>query len=90
LEGEQGRPSRHPVLQNHRSVPGQSARDFARLLVAAGTRAGFSLAAGRKFTRFPDSSWRAPVLRQIDWFLFSPADRKGDPAVTIPAASKAA
>jgi acetyl esterase/lipase len=64
------------------------ARDFARQLIAAGTRAEFYAAAGQQhafFNRFPDSPWRALVLRQIDLFLASLGYLQGDPTVGIPA-----
>ena len=67
------------------------ARDFARQLIAVGTRAEFYLAAGQQhafFNRFPDSPWHALVLRQIDLFLASLGYLKGDPTVSIPADSK--
>jgi acetyl esterase/lipase len=64
------------------------ARDFARQLIVAGTRAEFYTAAGQQhafFNRFPDSPWHALVLRQIDWFLTSLGYLQGDPTVGIPA-----
>jgi acetyl esterase len=64
------------------------ARDFARQLIAAGTRAEFYTAAGQQhafFNRFPDSPWHALVLRQMDLFLVSLGYIRGDPAVRIPA-----
>jgi acetyl esterase/lipase len=68
------------------------ARDFARQLIAVGTRAEFYLAAGQQhafFNRFPDSPWHALVLRQIDLFLASLGYLKGNPTVSIPAGSRA-
>ena len=64
------------------------ARDFARQLIAAGTRAEFYTAAGQQhafFNRFPDSPWHALVLRQIDLFLVSLGYLQGDATVGIPA-----
>jgi acetyl esterase/lipase len=64
------------------------ARDFARQLVGAGTRAEFYTAAGQHhafFNRFPGSPWHALVLRQIDLFLASLGYLQGDPTVRIPA-----
>jgi acetyl esterase/lipase len=64
------------------------ARDFARQLIAAGTRAEFYTAAGQQhgfFNRFPDSPWHALVLRQIDLFLASLGYLQGDPTVRIQA-----
>jgi acetyl esterase/lipase len=68
------------------------ARDFARQLIAVGTRAEFYTAAGQQhafFNRFPDSPWHALVLRQIDLFLASLGYLKGDPTVAMPAGSAA-
>jgi acetyl esterase/lipase len=65
-----------------------SARDFARQLIAAGTRAEFYTAAGQQhafFNRFPDSPWHALVLRQMDLFLASLGYLQGDPTIGIPA-----
>jgi acetyl esterase len=67
------------------------ARDFARQLIAAGTRAEIYMAGGQQhafFNRFPNSPWHALVLRQIDLFLASLGYLKGDPTVPIPAGSK--
>jgi len=64
------------------------ARDFARQLTAAGTRAEFYTAEGQPhafFNRFPDSPWHALVLRQIDLFLASLGYLQGDPIVGTPA-----
>ena len=64
------------------------AREFARQLIAAGTRAEFYTAAGQQhafFNRFPDSPWHALVLRQIDLFLASLGYLQGDPTIAIPA-----
>lgn len=69
------------------------AGDFARQLIAAGTRAGFYTAAGQQhafFNRFPDSPWHALVLRQIDLFLVSLGYLEGGPSIAIPANSKEA
>ena len=63
-----------------------SGRDFARQLIAAGTRVEFYTAAGQPhgfFNRFPDSPWHALVLRQIDLFLASLGYLKGNPTVGI-------
>ena len=62
-------------------------RDFARQLVAAGTRAEFYTAAGQGhgfFNRFPASPWHALVLRQIDLFLISLGYLNGNPEVGLP------
>ena len=66
---------------------GDGGRDFARQLVAEGTRAEFYTAGGQQhgfFNRFPDSPWHALVLRQIDLFLASLGYLKGNPAVGVP------
>lgn len=66
------------------------ARDFARQLIAAGTRAEFYTAAGQKhgfFNRSESSSWHALVLRQMDLFLVSLGYLSGDPAVNGPSDS---
>ena len=68
-------------------------RDFARQLIATGTRAEFYTAAGQQhgfFNRFPDSPWHALVLRQIDQFLASLGYLTGNPKVVIPAGATAA
>ena len=68
-------------------------RDFARQLIAAGTRAEFYTATGQQhgfFNRFPDSPWHALVLRQTDLFLASLGYLKGNPTVGIPANTTAA
>jgi acetyl esterase/lipase len=67
-------------------------RDFARQLIA-GTRVEFYTAAGQQhgfFNRFPDSPWHALVLRQIDLFLASLGDLKGNPTTGTPADATAA
>jgi acetyl esterase len=69
------------------------ARDFARQLVAAGTRAEFHTAAGQKhgfFSRGEGSPWQALVLRQIDVFLASLGYVEGNPTIAIPANTTAA
>ena len=61
-------------------------REFARELIAAGTRAEFYTAAGQQhgfFNRFPDSPWHALVLRQIDLFLASLGYLKGHPVAGV-------
>jgi acetyl esterase len=66
----------------------EKARDFARQLIAAGTRAEFYTAEGERhgFTIRGDSSpWHTLVLRQIDQFLASLGYLQGDPTVGIPA-----
>ena len=68
-------------------------RDFARQLIAVGTRAEFYTAAGQQhgfFNRFPDSPWHALVLRQTDLFLASLGYLKGNPTAGIPADTTAA
>jgi acetyl esterase len=68
-------------------------RDFARQLIAAGTRAEFYTAAGQQhgfFNRFPDSPWHAVVLRQADLFLASLGYLEGNPTIGIPADGTAA
>jgi acetyl esterase len=65
----------------------EKARDFARQLIAAGTRAEFYTAAGQShgfFNRSDSSPWHAVVLRQIDLFLVSLGYLHGDPAIGIP------
>jgi acetyl esterase/lipase len=64
------------------------ARDFARQLIAVGSRAEFCTAAGQQhgfFNRFPESPWHALVLQRIDLFLASLGYLDGDPTVGIPA-----
>jgi acetyl esterase/lipase len=71
----------------------EKARDFARQLVTAGTRAEFYTAEGQGhgfFNRSDSSPWHAVVLRQIDSFLASLGYLQGDPTVAIPAGSIAA
>jgi acetyl esterase/lipase len=71
----------------------EKARDFARQLVAAGTRSEFYTAAGQEhgfFNRSPGSPWHALVLRQTDLFLASLGYLKGNPTVAIPANTTAA
>jgi acetyl esterase len=66
----------------------EKARDFARQLAAAGTRAEFYTAEGQThgfFNRSDSSPWHALVLRQIDLFLASLGYLHGDPTVGIPA-----
>src|SRR5207253_8942742 len=65
----------------------EKARDFARQLIAAGTRAEFYTADGQKhgfYNRSDTSPWHAVVLRQIDLFLASLGYLRGDPTVGIP------
>lgn len=65
----------------------EGGRDFARQLIAAGTRAEFYTATGQGhgfFNRFPDSPWHALVLRQIDLFLLSLGYLEGNPEVAVP------
>lgn len=65
----------------------EKARDFARQLIAAGTRAEFYTAEGQRhafFNRSDSSPWHILVLRQIDLFLASLGYLKGDPLVEIP------
>lgn len=64
------------------------ARDFARQLIAAGTRAEFYTAEGQRhafFNRSDSSPWHTLVLRQIDLFLASLGYLGGDPTIGIPA-----
>src|SRR5579864_5265184 len=71
----------------------EGGRDFARQLIAVGTRAEFYTAAGQQhafFNRFPDSPWHALVLRQVDLFLVSLGYLKGNPTVEITANTTAA
>jgi len=66
----------------------EKARDFARQLAAAGTRAEFYTAEGQThgfFNRSDSSPWHAVVLRQIDLFLASLGYVHGDPTIGIPA-----
>src|SRR5260370_38377576 len=66
----------------------EKARDFARQLIAAGTRAEFYTAAAQRhgfFNRSDSSPWHTLVLRQIDLFLASLGYLRGDPTVGIPA-----
>jgi acetyl esterase len=66
----------------------EKARDFAKQLIVAGTRAEFYTAAGQQhgfFNRFPDSPWHALVLRQADLFLASLGYLHGNPTAAIPA-----
>ena len=66
----------------------EKARDFARQLIAAGTRAEFYTAQGQRhgfFNRDESSPWHTVVLRQIDLFLASLGYLQGDPTVGIPA-----
>jgi acetyl esterase len=68
-------------------------RDFARQLIAVGTRSEFYTATGQQhafFNRFPDSPWHALVLRQIDLFLVSLGYLMGNPTVEIPPNTTAA
>jgi acetyl esterase/lipase len=68
----------------------EKARDFARQLIAAGTRAEFYTAEGQRhgfFNRSDTSPWHILVLRQIDFFLASLGYLQGDPTVGIPADS---
>lgn len=66
----------------------EKARDFARQLIAVGTRAEFYTAEGQRhgfFNRSDSSPWHTLVLRQIDLFLASLGYLQGDPTVGIPA-----
>lgn len=66
------------------------ARDFARQLIATGTRTEFYTAEGQRhafFNRSDSSPWHILVLRQIDLFLGSLGYVEGDPIVGIPADS---
>ena len=66
----------------------EKARDFARQLILAGTRAEFYTAEGQKhafFNRSDSSPWHILVLRQIDLFLRSLGYLQGDPTIGIPA-----
>jgi acetyl esterase len=87
LEGDQRRPPAILFFGTEDQFQ-DKARDFARQLIAAGTRAEFYTAAGQQhafFNRFPDSPWHALVLRQIDLFLASLGYLQGDPTIGIPA-----
>jgi len=69
------------------------AREFAQLLIAAGTRAEFYTAEGQThgfFNRSDKSPWHGVVLRQIDLFLASLGYVQGDPTVAIPAVTTVA
>ncbi len=69
------------------------ARDFARQLIAAGTRAEFYTAEGQRhafFNRSDSSPWHTLVLRQADLFLASLGYLQGDPTIGIPADTKVA
>ena len=66
----------------------EKARDFARQLIAAGTRAEFYTAEGQRhgfFNRSDSSPWHILVLRQIDFFLGSLGYLSGEPTIGIPA-----
>ncbi len=66
----------------------EKALDFARQVIAAGTRAEFYTAEGQKhgfFNRSDTSVWHALVLRQIDLFLASLGYLQGEPTVGTPA-----
>ena len=66
----------------------EKARDFARELVGAGTRAEFYTAEGQRhgfFNRSDSSPWHIIVLRQIDFFLGSLGYVSGNPTIGIPA-----
>src|SRR3954467_1157700 len=65
----------------------EKALDFARQLIAAGTRAEFYTAEGQRhafFNRSDSSPWHTLVLRQIDLFLASLGYLQGHPTVGIP------
>jgi acetyl esterase len=65
----------------------EKARDFARQLIAAGTRVEFYTAEGERhgfFNRSESSPWHILVLRQIDSFLHSLGLLEGDPTIAIP------
>ncbi len=66
----------------------EKALDFARQLIAVGTRAEFYTAQGQRhgfFNRSDSSPWHTLVVRQIDLFLASLGYLQGDPTVGIPA-----
>jgi acetyl esterase/lipase len=66
----------------------EKAREFARQLTAAGTRAEFYIAEGQRhgfFNRDHSSPWHIVVLRQIDLFLGSLGYLQGDPTIEDPA-----
>jgi acetyl esterase/lipase len=66
----------------------EKALDFARQLIAAGTRAEFYTAEGQKhafYSRSDASPWHTLVLRRMDLFLASLGYLQGDPTVEVPA-----
>ncbi|HLK63940.1 MAG TPA: alpha/beta hydrolase fold domain-containing protein [Bryobacteraceae bacterium] len=66
----------------------EKARDFARQLIAVGTRAEFYTAENQShgfYNRSDSSPWHALVLRQMDLFLASLGYLHGDPLVAVPA-----
>jgi acetyl esterase/lipase len=66
----------------------EKARDFARQLIGAGTRAEFYTAENQThgfFNRSDSSPWHAVVLRQIDLFLASLGYLEGSPTIAVPA-----
>jgi acetyl esterase len=66
----------------------EKAREFAKQLIAAGTRAEFYTAEGQGHGFFNDregSPWHALVVRQSDLFLASLGYLKGPPTITAPA-----
>ena len=71
----------------------EKALDFARQLIAAGTRAEIYTAEGQRhafYNRSDSSPWHTLVLRQIDLFLASLGYLQGNPTVGIPADATAA
>jgi len=71
----------------------EGGRQFARQLIAAGTRTEFYTAEGQPhgfFNRFPDSPWHALVLRQMDVFLTSLGYLEGNPTARVPAGTNEA
>lgn len=71
----------------------EKARDFARELIAAGTRAGLYTAAGQAhgfFNDRPGSPWRALALRRTDLFLASLGYLEGAATLAMPSGGKAA
>lgn len=70
----------------------EKARDFARQLIAVGTRAEFYTAEGQRhafFNRDHSSPWHT-LVRQIDLFLGSLGYLQGSPIVEIPAGTTVA
>ncbi len=68
----------------------EKALDFARQLIAVGTRADYYTAERQRhgfFNRSENSPWHALVLRQMDLFLASLGYLRGEPTVRIPSDS---